>query len=296
MKDGINIKYLISNEQDKLWGVTVNTVGHQHIEPNSVYPPKDHPSEYIFSTRKGRVLDEYVLLYISYGSGFFTSSLKEKTKIKAGNMLLLFPGEWHSYEPNHSVGWDEYWIGFKGEYIDDRIKNGFINRQKEIYYVGSSLEIVQLYRTAIKTAEEQKIGFQPILSGIASLLLAITCSLDKYLLFDQEKPIKLINQAKMIMFENSHTDIKPEDVADKICMSYSLFRHKFKQYTGISPHQYLQELRIQKSKELLISTVLTCQEIAYSIGYNNPEHFGAIFKKKTGISPIKYREFYKNNS
>lgn len=122
MKDDINIKYLISNEQDKLWGVTVNTVGYQHIKPNSVYPPKDHPSEYIFSTRKGRILDEYVLLYITNGSGFFTSSTKEKTKIKTGNMLLLLPGEWHNYEPDHVVGWDEYWIGFKGKYIDDRIK------------------------------------------------------------------------------------------------------------------------------------------------------------------------------
>lgn len=292
-KKDIHIKYLISNEKDKFWGLTVSTVGHQHINPKETYPPAYHPSDYLFSTQKGRILDEYVLLYITNGSGFFSSTTKEKVKIGTGNMLLLSPGEWHNYEPNAQVGWDEYWIGFNGSHMDDRVKNGFIDSKKEIFNIGPSVEVVQLYKAAISTAIEQKIGYQQVLAGIATLLLGITYSRDKYLLFDEAKPIQLINKAKMIMFENSHEDIKPEDIAQKICMSYSWFRHNFKDYTGLSPHQYLQELRVQKGKELLVTTSLTCKEIAHTVGYENPEHFGNIFKKKTGISPIKYRESYR---
>ena len=36
-------------------------------------------------------------------------------------MILLFPGEWHSYYPDSETGWDEYWVGFRGVHIDRRV-------------------------------------------------------------------------------------------------------------------------------------------------------------------------------
>ena len=62
--------------------------------------------------------------------------------------------------------------------------------------------------------------------------------------------------------------------------------------TIYTPNQYLQELRIQKSKELLVSTDLSCQEIAYRIGYDNPVYFSVLFKKMTHLSPTEYRKLY----
>ncbi len=50
-----------------------------------------------------------------------------ETKIKAGDIFLLFPGEWHSYHPSGTKGWKSYWIGFKGKNIDDRVKAGFLS-------------------------------------------------------------------------------------------------------------------------------------------------------------------------
>jgi AraC-like DNA-binding protein len=292
MKKDVNIKYLIANEQDKRWGLTVSTVGYQHIDPESEYPPKNHPAAYLFSTRRGRILDEYVLLYIAHGSGYFSSFVMEDAEIKAGTMILLLPGEWHNYRPDYQTGWDEYWIGFKGRHIDDHIIHTFFDVQKILYDVGHSLEIVKLYKNAINIATEQPIGYQQVLAGISNLLLGLTYSFDKNSTDDQKKVTQQINKAKVIMFENSHMDIKPEEIAEKICMSYSWFRHLFKKQTGLSPHQYIQELRIRKSKELLVSTTLTCQEIAYKIGYDSPLSFNIAFKKKTGYPPNKYRDMY----
>ncbi|MDR1381986.1 MAG: AraC family transcriptional regulator [Tannerella sp.] len=292
MKKDVSIKYLIANEQDKRWGITVNTVGFQRIAPHAEYPPRNHPDEYFFSMHKGRILDEYVLLYISDGCGSFSSSAKENVKLKAGSMVLLFPGEWHSYAPDKSRGWEEYWIGFKGHEMDERVGNGIFDRQKNLFNTGCNPEIVKLYANAIHIALEQNAGYQQILSGIANLLLGMTYSLDKIAASDPKKITRQINRAKMIMFEHSHTNIRPEDIADKICMSYSWFRHIFKQQTGLSPNQYMQELRIRKSRELLVMTTLTCQEIAYKVGYENPIYFGVVFKRMTGYSPGKYREKY----
>jgi len=52
-----DFKYIIVNEQDKSYGLTVNTVGFQEINPNSPYPLPNHPDCYSFSSSKGRILN-----------------------------------------------------------------------------------------------------------------------------------------------------------------------------------------------------------------------------------------------
>ena len=52
---GVEFKYLIVNDMDQKFGLWVNTVGFQSIQPNSPYPLKDHPSGYFFNAQKGRV-------------------------------------------------------------------------------------------------------------------------------------------------------------------------------------------------------------------------------------------------
>ncbi|MDR2953452.1 MAG: AraC family transcriptional regulator [Prevotella sp.] len=293
MKDSIHLKYLITNETDLLWGLTVNSVGYQNIGPNSLYPPGNHPTRYLFSTDRGRILDEYQLLYITRGKGTFTSKQGTDNKnhrIKEGNMFLLFPGEWHNYMPDKQSGWDEYWIGFAGVNIDSRVQNGFFSKQKPIYNVGINNEIVELYRQAIQVAVEQKSGFQQMLAGIVNHLLGLAYSLDKNYSFDNSEAITQINKAKIIILEN-FKDIRPTDIADKLNMSYSNFRKMFKEYTGFAPSQYIQELKIQKSKELLTNTMIPVKEIAYIMGFENKEYFFTAFKKKNKTTPIEYRKF-----
>jgi len=289
MDNNINIKYLITNDQDALWGLTVNSVGYQHIEKNAPYPPENHPSSYFFSTERGRVLNEYQLLYISQGKGSFVSTGQKRAEVKEGMMFLLFPGEWHSYKPDENTGWDEYWIGFTGNNIDNRIKNGFFNKQKPVFSVGIHEGIVQLYKEAIGIAQVQMTGFQQMLAGIVNHLLGYAYSQDKHKSFENMEVTNQINKAKIIMTENFQRDITPEDVADRVNMSYSWFRRIFKQYTGFAPSQYILELKTQKSKELLTNTMKTSQEIAFESGFDSADYFCTVFKKRVGYSPIRYR-------
>lgn len=112
MEKSTHFKYLIVNDQDLLWGITVDTVGHQQILPNSIYPQDNHQKKFTFSSKKGRVLDEYQLQYIKSGEGVFISGNNKRQIIKEGYMFLLFPEEWHSYKQDENIGWDAYWIGF----------------------------------------------------------------------------------------------------------------------------------------------------------------------------------------
>lgn len=143
-------KYLLATERDAEWGLTISTVGREEIAPGEEYPTKGHADGYYFDLQKGRILDEYQLLYQPEGEGVFCSAHLPETKIKAGDIFLLFPGEWHSYHPSGTKGWKSYWIGFKGKNIDDRVKAGFLSPEKPIYHVGYSNEIIALYEEAYK--------------------------------------------------------------------------------------------------------------------------------------------------
>ena len=110
---GADFKYLIVNERDKRFGLSVTTVGFQAIRAGSVYPPRNHPDAYYFTAQKGRVLHEYQLVYITKGRGTFASDTTPSVDISKGQILFLFPGQWHTYYPSRLTGWTEYDIGFE---------------------------------------------------------------------------------------------------------------------------------------------------------------------------------------
>ena len=125
-------KYLISTEEDELWGLVVTSVGSQQISAKEEYPPAGHPQGYAFNVDEGRILSEYQLLYITDGEGIFTyGDSRESQLITEGKMFFLFPGVWHTYRPFANSGWKEYWIGFKGSMIDRIVEEGFFLNQAQ---------------------------------------------------------------------------------------------------------------------------------------------------------------------
>ena len=150
-------KYLTYNPVDEKWGITVTTIGYQFIPPQGHYPLAHHPTSYSFNPRDGRVLNEYQLVYITKGSGTFAYEGHEIT-VQAGTMLFLFPGVRHHYCPDPRTGWDEYWVGFKGEYIDAWVRKGFFQVDEPVAHIGLSATIVGLYEEILKFASEEKTG------------------------------------------------------------------------------------------------------------------------------------------
>ena len=85
------IKYLISNEQDILWGTATTTIGMQEGLPGVPYPYGEHPPGYMFSTEKGRILQEYMLVYIYKGRGWFWSDHCPKNLSRLETPSSSFP-------------------------------------------------------------------------------------------------------------------------------------------------------------------------------------------------------------
>lgn len=289
MNENIHLKYLISNEKDKQWGLTVNTVGCQRIRAREPYPPKDHPQGYLFSKEKGRILNEYQLIYIVRGKGYFTSAHCSKIPVSQGMMLLLFPHEWHTYYPDEG-GWDEFWIGFKGMSIDYRIEAKFFSLDNPVLHVGINDSIICLYQQSIDIATTQGFGFQVLLAGIVNYLLGYAYALSENPT-QRDSGAEIIDKARNYILDCLSEQVCPEDIAKHIGLSYTTFRRFFKNYTGFSPAAYILELKINKCKEWLTNSEFTSQEIAYLAGFENPDYFCTVFKRKTGMTPIEYRNF-----
>lgn len=283
-------KYLLATERDAEWGLTINTVGHEEIVPNESYPTKGHADGYYFDLSKGRTLDEYQLLYQPEGEGVFQSAHISETTIKAGDIFLLFPGEWHTYHPLPNKGWKSYWIGFKGKNIDDRVKAGFLSPEKPIYHVGFSNEILGLFDEAFKTAQEEAAYSQQTLAGIVNHLIGLMYSLERNIILNKDsKHVDMINKARLRIRESLEGSLTIQEIAQDLGISYSSFRKLFKEYTGIAPAMYQQTLRLQRAKELLSTTDESIKEIAYRLNFESPDYFSAKFKSQTGLKPSDFR-------
>lgn len=290
-----NLKYLVVNSTDELWGLYATTIGFQSLKSNNNYPPKEHPVSYWFSPNIGRVLHEFQIVYITNGEGFFESSNCKRVKITGGTMILLFPGEWHTYKPLKNKGWDEYWIGFNGNFVDQLFENNFIAKKNPVIDIGFNEQIVSLFKQGIEISTSQKTAYQQLLAGIISHLIAYTFYVEKNNSFRDKEVIILIEKARMMMRKDSEDNSTPEHIAKSLNISYSWFRRIFKQYTGFSPAQYQNEIKIQKSKELLNTSSMSIKEIAYKLNFLNASYFVTFFKSKVGISPTNYRSMVHGN-
>ena len=287
-----NINYPVTSEEDELWGLTVTTVGYQKIAENESYPPKDHPLGYYFNVDKGRILNEYQLLYITDGNGVFTfGNSKQSCFITEGKMFFLMPGVWHTYKPLENSGWNEYWIGFKGKIIQNIVDEGFFINRAPVFNIGLNERIIDLYLKAIEIANEERAGFQQALSGIVMHILGLMYYRDKTRDFEDVELINKINKAKVSMRESIYKNFTAEDISKQLNISYSGFRRAFKEFAGSSPSRYMLELKLNEAKLLLSTTNQPIKEISYGLNFENPDYFFFFFKKRTGLTPLEYRNF-----
>jgi transcriptional regulator GlxA family with amidase domain len=78
-------------------------------------------------------------------------------------------------------------------------------------------------------------------------------------------------------------------LARELGVSYSWFRHTFAAYTGLSPHQYLLELRLVRARGLLTETELSVKEIAMLTGFEDELYFSRLFRQKLNLTPSQWR-------
>ncbi|WP_252225880.1 helix-turn-helix domain-containing protein [Caldicoprobacter algeriensis] len=91
--------------------------------------------------------------------------------------------------------------------------------------------------------------------------------------------------------KNYKKDIGIQEVADFVGLSYSHVRKVFKNRIGENIVEFINKLRMEEAKKLLLNSELSVKEIASTVGYNSDQTFARIFKKMEGVTPGEYRKF-----
>lgn len=94
-----------------------------------------------------------------------------------------------------------------------------------------------------------------------------------------------IAQAIEYMQTNLVKRISVEELAQQTGLSVSSFHHHFKLITGVSPLQYLKQLRLVRAKDLLVQQKQSASQAAYDVGYESPNQFSREFKRYFGVPP-----------
>ena len=88
--------------------------------------------------------------------------------------------------------------------------------------------------------------------------------------------------------DNYRNDIMINDIAKLCNVSESTFRRNFYKQFGVSPHDYIDNLKLQKAKELLETGMYTVKEVGDFLGFYDTSHFNKFFKKYCGVTPSQY--------
>ena len=238
---------------------------------------------------KGRL--DYQLIYIHSGCGVFDFGDDKERSISAGNIVIYRPNEMQKYT---YYGKDKpvvYWIHFTGNNICALFENYGIDLVKQVIPVGCSAEYVQLFNKIILELQLKRDNYAE-----CSMLLfkQLLIAMGRATINNEHSSIvtdKLsIESATNYFHEHFHDQILIDKYLEEKNINANAFFKKFKAYTGVSPLQYLLDIRLSNAKSLLASTEYTISEISSIVGYDNPLYFSRLFHKHIGMSPREYRK------
>lgn len=93
-----------------------------------------------------------------------------------------------------------------------------------------------------------------------------------------------------VMEENFCFNLSLSEYARLSARSLSTFKREFQKLYGLSPGKWLMKRRLNLSKQLLMTTENTVQEVCFDSGFENPSHFTRIFKENFGKTPVEFRK------
>ncbi|WP_020618989.1 AraC family transcriptional regulator [Paenibacillus daejeonensis] len=240
------------------------------------------------------------LQYVAEGKGFHYIG-DDRIVVEKGDLFMIPIGTEHVYRPSSPSAKDELIV--YNCLFDERLPRQLAlayplpaelsvmlaaNRQRYLQYKDLQATARQLFEAMHQEYCARQPGFEAVLYAQLTRLLV-------YLYRLETSPPQGLPEATGIgailayIDRHYHQSITLTQAAQLISTSSSNMQKQFKQVTGQTFTEYIQNVRIKKSIELLGQSVFSIQEIANRVGYRDLKFFHALFKKKTGYSPARYR-------
>lgn len=234
-------------------------------------------------------IDEFVVIYCISGKGFF----KHKNRIyevKAGHILYCWEKIPHRYWADVKQPWSIYWTHITGNDLYELLSRSGLSKEKPILFLGIHSYILRLFRDILDSYKETRLPNQSIYAS-SSMRHILSLQL-QHLEKQNHTPIKNseLNPVLKYMTKNINKSIDIKELAHFCHLSEGHFIRKFKKSYGSSPMVYFNKLKIQEASQRLLISNNSIKEIAYDLGFHDPQYFSRLFKKTMGISAMSYRK------
>lgn len=257
-----------------------------------------------FSSVPSHWHEEMELIVIQKGQGIVRVDL-ESRRVKAGDIVIVLPGQLHSIRQYDTALMEYENIIFKPEMLlsqKEDVCNGILLRpylkRQEIYphwidgQAEYQKEMADCIRKIDKLCSNRPKGYQ---LGVKGYLLQFF-----FLLFMNEQPHKAegtrqksLDKMKQILekIEKDYADpLDIENMAEYAGFSQSHFMKFFKNHLGVSFVQYLNDYRLLVAARALLVSSEDVTVIAMGSGFSDVSYFNRLFKKKFHMTPLEYRK------
>lgn len=244
--------------------------------------------------------DFYELVYCKKGS-LFVNQNDKKIELKEGEMIIHAPNVMHGIAANGVVSPSLYIISFscnskqftffdnKQFIVPDRLKN-ILNLIFEIANDVFDIDNTTPYTKKMPLKSDAAIGG---LQSLTNLLEFFFIDLMKNNQLDDVRYLintnKLVENVISYLKNNIENKIKIDDLTKEFGYSKSLIFKEFKRETNTTIITFFNNLKLEKSKYLLKSSDITINEISSKYGFLDANYYIKAFKKKYGITPLKFR-------
>ncbi len=242
----------------------------------------------IFSTFRPKGRRDYQLLYIIKGTAYFETD-GNMHPVREGNIVIYYPNEPQRYYYKLCDSPEIYWLHFTGNNVMEILLDKGLAPEK-IFYVQVKNDYGIMFRNIIQELQLKRKSFEELANTYGSELFILMSRS----IFEKENKLylrnKQVEQAVKLLESRFNQPFSVSAYATKSNMSVCWFTRMFHKQVGVSPQQYLTNVRINKAKELLSSSSYNIGEIGDIVGYQNALYFSRVFKKQTGLSPTEYRK------
>lgn len=232
-----------------------------------------------------RKIKETVLIYCVSGKGWVKLNNRKHT-VKQGSLFICPPNIQHGYGCDPDCGWEIWWVHCGGERIGEYCKEAGLSVDNPVINLGLNDRLISCFSKLLANLSQKNMNISWIAAdALHSLLLAIVSETVNRNVPENSDLINLIDINSRSL----------EELAAKAGYSKYHFSRIFKEQTGKSPWELVTELKLERSKELLLGSFLSVKEIATEIGFNHPDYFAKLFARHTGVTPTKYRGIFKKH-
>ncbi len=237
-----------------------------------------------------QIYDYFLVHAVSSGRGYYISQ-GIRHELGAGDCFFIFPGDLVTYSSDETEPWRYRWIGFQGSAAEALLKRAGITRRHPVL-AGDNQAVLELFTQVESLLKAAQAGCD--LRAGAMFRLALAEWADAAAAsgrLDNEPGAEEYNRVEHAVRWLKLQFMRPltiEEMAGELGYHRTYLSKIFKRQVGMPPVKYLAKLRMERARELLCEP-LTIEQIAYSVGFNDPLYFSKQYKTWFGCSPSDYR-------